>query len=386
MFDFKVQNTSQNSSARAGVLTLPHGKVLTPVFMPCGTKASVKGLNSHELETLGCQILLGNTYHLHLRPSSELIAEHQGLHNFMQWNKPILTDSGGYQAFSLKNMSFGNNKSNTLKIKDNGIEFRSYLDGSRHFFSPAEVVRIQKNLGSDIMMAIDVCAPSDSDVFAATKAMNLTHNWAYECMREHQKQCNANLQTLFPIIQGVTFPKLRKQSAAFINSLGSFGVAIGGLSVGEAKPVMYEMVDHIMPEIDKNKPRYLMGVGTPEDFIENVYRGVDMFDCVLPTRLARHGCFYDETGRKNILNKKYERDMSPISECPHFGLNTYSKAYVRHLLKEKEVLGMRILSMHNLWFLFDFMKQIRESILENKFVEFRKEFYNRWADFKPDNL
>ncbi len=386
MFDFKVKNTSQNSSARAGVLTLPHGKVLTPVFMPCGTKASVKGLNSHELETLGCQILLGNTYHLHLRPSSELIAEHQGLHNFMQWNKPILTDSGGYQAFSLKNMSFGNNKSNTLKIKDNGIEFRSYLDGSRHFFSPAEVVRIQKNLGSDIMMAIDVCAPSDSDVFAATKAMNLTHNWAYECMREHQKQCNANLQTLFPIIQGVTFPKLRKQSAAFINSLGSFGVAIGGLSVGEAKPVMYEMVDHIMPEIDKNKPRYLMGVGTPEDFIENVYRGVDMFDCVLPTRLARHGCFYDETGRKNILNKKYERDMSPISECPHFGLNTYSKAYVRHLLKEKEVLGMRILSMHNLWFLFDFMKQIRESILENKFVEFRKEFYNRWADFKPDNL
>ncbi len=386
MFNFKIQNTNQNSSARAGVLSLPHGKIQTPVFMPCGTKASVKGLSSMELKTLGCQILLGNTYHLHLRPGSELIADHGGLHNFMQWDAPILTDSGGYQAFSLQNMSFGNNKANTLKILPEGIEFRSYLDGSKHFFTPAEVLRIQKNLGSDIMMAIDVCAAADSDLKEAEQAMQLTHNWAYKCMVEYQKQCDANLQTLFPIVQGVIYPELRKKSAAFINSLGSFGVAIGGLSVGEPKEVMYEMVEHVIPEIDETKPRYIMGVGTPEDFVENVHRGIDMFDCVLPTRLARHGCFYDASGRKNILNKKYARDESPISECPHFGLNAYSKAYVRHLMKEKEILGLRILSMHNLWFLFDFMQQMRTSILENKFVEFRKAFYNRWVDFKPKNL
>lgn len=386
MFDFQSTSTNENSSARAGVLKLPHGEVKTPVFMPCGTKASVKGLSSLELEKLGCQILLGNTYHLHLRPTSELIAEQGGLHNFMQWDKPILTDSGGYQAFSLRDMSFSKKSKNTLKIKPNGVEFLSYLDGSKHFFSPENVVKIQKNLGSDIMMAIDVCAPADSNFNQAKKAMETTHKWAKMCMIEAAKQCDPNKQTLFPIVQGVTYPELREASAKYIDSLDSFGVAIGGLSVGEPKEVMYKMVDHVVPHLDPKKPRYIMGVGTPEDFIENIHRGIDMFDCVLPTRLARHGCFYDETGRKNIMNKKFEKDSSPISSCPHFNLNKYSKSYVRHLMKEKEILGMRILSMHNLWFLFDFMSKVRESILEHKFVEFRKDFYNRWVDYRPKDL
>ena len=386
MFNFKIKKQSNTSRARTGVLTLPHGEVQTPIFMPCGTKASVKSLSPEELTSLGCQILLGNTYHLHLRPSSELIAKMGGLHKFMNWDKPILTDSGGFQVFSLKDMTTGSKKKNKLKLTENGVEFYSYIDGSKHMFSPKNVIGIQKNLGSDIMMVIDECADGKSDKKYAIDAMNRTHDWALKCFEEYKKQCDPNKQTLFPIVQGVTYEDLRIKSAKFIDSLGSFGVAIGGLSVGEPKETMYKMVDVVVPHLSPEKPRYLMGVGTPEDLIENVFRGVDMFDCVLPTRLARHGAFYDETGRKNILNKKYELDESPISNCPLFGLNTYSKAYVRHLMKEKEILGVRILSMHNLWFLFNLMEEIRDAINNDRFDEFRLNFYNKWEDYKPNNL
>jgi len=386
MFSFKVKKKSNTSPARTGVFSTPHGEVQTPIFMPCGTKATVKSLSPYELEALGCQILLGNTYHLHLRPGSDLILEAGGLHKFMNWKKPILTDSGGFQVFSLKDMVTGEKKKNSLKLTENGVEFYSYIDGSKHIFSPKNVIGIQRNLGSDVMMVIDECADGKSSKDYAISAMQRTHDWALKCFSEYVKQCDPNKQTLFPIVQGVTYEDLRIKSAKFVDGLGSLGVAIGGLSVGEPKETMYRMVECLVPYLKDSKPRYLMGVGTPEDLIENVYRGIDMFDCVLPTRLARHGAFYDETGRQNILNKRFEKDFSPISNCPLFDLNKYSKAYVRHLMKEKEILGVRILSMHNLWFLFNLMEQIREAINNDRFDEFRLKFYTKWEDYKPDNL
>lgn len=383
MFNFKIHKKSSKSQARTGELTLPHGKVQTPIFMPCGTKASVKGVSPQELKTLGCQILLGNTYHLEMRPGSKFIAERGGLHEFMNWDLPILTDSGGFQVFSLQGFDNKTGKSGkSVKLKEDGVEFYSHIDGKKHFFSPKQVLDIQYNLGSDIMMVIDECADGNSSKEYAIEAMKRTHDWAAKCF-EYFRKTGKDTQTLFPIVQGVTYPDLREQSAKFIDSLGSFGVAIGGLSVGESKETMYEMVECVVPHLSPEKPRYLMGVGTPEDLIENVYRGVDMFDCVLPTRLARHGCFYDETGRKNIKNAQFADDDTPVSDCPFFDLNKYSKAYVRHLIKEKEILGVRILSMHNLWFLFKLMQEIREHIANDSFEEFRKEFYNRWEDYKP---
>ncbi len=383
MFDFQLHKQCSKSKARTGTVSLPHGKLETPVFMPCGTKASVKGVSPGELETLGCQILLGNTYHLQMRPGSKYIAQRGGLHKFMNWDKPILTDSGGFQVFSLQDYDKQlGSVGRTVKLTDDGVEFYSHIDGSKHFFSPKQVIDIQSKLDSDIMMVIDECADGKSDKDYARKALKRTHDWAAKSFEYfHKKQFQS--QTLFPIVQGVVFEDLRRESAKFIDALGSFGVAIGGLSVGEPKQTMYDMLDVVVPELSTHKPRYLMGVGTPEDLVEGVFRGVDMFDCVLPTRLARHGCFYDHTGRKNIKNAKYANDDSPISECPFFDLNKYSKAYVKHLIKEKEILGLRILSMHNLWFLFELMKEIRMHINADTFEEFRKEFYTRWEDYNP---
>ena len=383
MFDFKVHKQSSKSKARTGELNLAHGKVQTPIFMPCGTKASVKGVSPQELKQIGCQILLGNTYHLEMRPGSKYIADRGGLHEFMNWDLPILTDSGGFQVFSLQGYdNKTGNQGRSVKLKEGGVEFYSHIDGKKHFFSPENVLDIQFNLGSDIMMVIDECADGNSDKAYAKQAMKRTHDWALKCFEYYHKS-GVKKQTLFPIVQGVSYEDLRIESAKFVDSLGSFGVAIGGLSVGESKETMYKMVDTVVPYLSAQKPRYLMGVGTPEDLIENVYRGIDMFDCVLPTRLARHGCFYDETGRKNIKNAKYTNDDSPISDCPFFDLNKYSKAYVRHLIKEKEILGLRILSMHNLWFLFKLMQEIRAHIAADSFEEFRKAFYTKWEDYKP---
>lgn len=380
MFDFKIEAKSSQGRARAGVVKTPRGEIATPVFMPCGTKATVKGLHPQELKDIGCQILLGNTYHLHLRPGSDLVSEFGGLHEFMQWDLPILTDSGGFQVFSLKEYAKKGGM-NKLKLMDDGVQFYSHIDGSKHKFTPENVIDTQRNLGSDFMMVLDECAPGDSTEKYARKAMNLTHKWVVEAMDYFKKlgEEEALKQTLVPIVQGVVYPELRKESARFMNNLDTFMVAIGGLSVGESKEHMYGMVDVVVPEIDEEKPRYLMGVGSPEDLVENVHRGIDMFDCVLPTRLARHGCFWDENGRHNIMNAKFQYDKTPLnSKCSVLGLDKFTRGYVRHLMKENEMLGARLLSLNNLWFLFDLTERMRGAIMEDRFREFREEFWARW--------
>lgn len=382
MFDFRIDAKSSDSKARTGVLSTPRGEINTPVFMPCGTKATVKALHPKELKDIGCQILLGNTYHLHLRPGAELVAEMGGLHDFMKWDSPILTDSGGFQVFSLKEYAKKGGM-NKLKLMEDGVQFYSHIDGSKHKFTPKNVIDIQRNLGSDFMMVLDECAPGDSDIKYARKAMNLTHKWVVEAM-DYFKELGAEdvlKQTLVPIIQGVVYPELRRESAKFMNNLDTFMIAIGGLSVGESKEHMYGMVDVVVPELDEHKPRYLMGVGSPEDLVENVHRGIDMFDCVLPTRLARHACFWDENGRHNIMNAKFQYDKTPLNvKCPVLGIDQFSRAYLRHLMKENEMLGARLLSLNNLWFLFDLTLQMREAIKEDRFLAFREEFWSKWGD------
>ena len=373
MFKYKIQSTS--GKARAGTFTTPHGEIKTPVFMPCGTKATVKTLDPIEVKQAGCQILLGNTYHLHMRPGSELIAKHGGLHKFMKWDSPILTDSGGFQVFSL-----GRTENNKPKITDDGVEFYSHLDGSKHFFSPDKAIQIQKNLGADIIMAFDECAPGDSSHAYAKQAMERTHKWAVQSVDAFKKYCDPAKQTIFPIVQGVIYPDLREESAKFIAGLDTAGIAIGGLSVGESKENMYGMIDVVVPNLPDSKPRYLMGVGSPEDLIEGVYRGIDMFDCVLPTRIARHGAFWTKAGRQNLMNSKYRENLELLEEgcdCSTC-LAGYSSSYIAHLIREKEVYGMRLLSIHNLRFLFRLMEQAREAILNGLYAEFRREFYENW--------
>jgi queuine tRNA-ribosyltransferase len=373
MFNFTIQSTS--GKARAGTFTTPHGEIKTPVFMPCGTKATVKTLDPIEVKQAGCQILLGNTYHLHMRPGADLVAKHGGLHKFMKWNGPILTDSGGFQVFSL-----GRTENNKPKITDDGVEFYSHLDGSKHFFSPDKAIEIQKNLGADIIMAFDECAPGDSNHKYAKQAMERTHKWAVQSVEAFKKYCDPNMQTIFPIVQGVIYPDLREESAKFIAGLDTAGIAIGGLSVGESKENMYEMIDVVIPHLPDSKPRYLMGVGSPEDLIEGVYRGIDMFDCVLPTRIARHGAFWTKDGRQNLMNSKYRENLEILEQgCDCSTCKQgYSSSYIAHLIREKEVYGMRLLSIHNLRFLFRLMEQAREAILNGEFESFREEFYKNW--------
>lgn len=373
MFRFTIKSTS--GKARAGTFTTPHGDIKTPVFMPCGTKATVKTLAPNEVKAAGCQILLGNTYHLHMRPGSELIAKHGGLHNFMKWDGPILTDSGGFQVFSL-----GRTENNKPKITDDGVEFYSHVDGSKHFFNPDRAIEVQRNLGADIIMAFDECAPGDSSHSYAKQAMERTHKWAVQSVDAFKKYCDPAMQTIFPIVQGVIYPDLREESAKFIAGLGTAGIAIGGLSVGESKENMYGMIEVVIPHLPENKPRYLMGVGSPEDLIEGIYRGVDMFDCVLATRIARHGAFWTKHGRMNIINSKYRSDFEVLEvgcDCQSC-VEGYSAAYIAHLIREKEVYGMRLLSIHNLRFLFRLMEQARKAIQEDRYPEFREEFYKFW--------
>jgi queuine tRNA-ribosyltransferase len=373
MFKFKIESSS--GASRAGTFTTPHGEIKTPVFMPCGTKATVKTLAPNEVKAAGCQILLGNTYHLHMRPGSELVAKHGGLHKFMKWDGPILTDSGGFQVFSL-----GRTENNKPKITDEGVEFYSHIDGSKHFFNPDRAIEIQRNLGADIIMAFDECAPGDSSHKYAKSAMERTHKWAKQSVEAFDKYCDPEKQTIFPIVQGVVYPDLREESAKFIAGLNTAGIAIGGLSVGESKENMYGMIDVVVPHLPESKPRYLMGVGSPEDLIEGVYRGIDMFDCVLPTRIARHGAFWTKSGRQNIMNAKYRDHLDVLEEsCDCFACESgYSSSYIAHLIREKEVYGMRLLSLHNLRFLFRLMEQARFAVLEDRYEEFRSEFYKSW--------
>ncbi len=358
MTPFSFDLTAADGRARAGVFHTPHGDLLTPVFAPVGTQATVKAVTPAQLHELGASLVLSNTYHLYLRPGDPLIAEMGGLHRFMNWPGPILTDSGGFQVFSL---------AATRKIDDDGVTFKSHTDGSQHRFTPEKSIAIQENLGADIIMAFDECAPPQDRPYSQ-RAMLRTHAWAERCLQAKRRPD----QALFGIVQGGVFPDLRQQSAAFIASLGFPGHAIGGLSVGESKTDMYatlEVMDAVLPA---EKPRYLMGVGTPEDLVNGILRGVDIFDCVLPTRLARHNAaLLRSGGRLNLVNAVHARDPRPIDEaCACYTCQHYSRAYLRHLIAAKEMLSATLLSLHNLYTLVQLARHIRQLILAGQFQNF----------------
>jgi len=363
---FDLKATDLTSKARAGVITTDHGKIETPIFMPVGTVASVKAVHQHELkEDINADIILGNTYHLYLRPKTNILEKVGGLHKFMNWDRPILTDSGGYQVYSLS----GNNK-----ITEEGVKFRSHIDGSTHFFSPEFSMDIQRSLGADIIMAFDECTPYPCEYGYARNSMHMTHRWLKRCM-EHLDKTPLKYdydQTFFPIVQGSTYKDLRVQSAEFIASVEAEGNAIGGLSVGEPAEEMYEMTDIVCNILPKDKPRYLMGVGTPINILENIALGIDMFDCVMPTRNARNGMLFTAHGTINIKNKKWEDDFSPIDEMNITTVDTqYSKAYLRHLFAAKEYLGKQIATIHNLGFYMWLVREARKHILAGDFATWK---------------
>lgn len=366
-FNFNLINNENH--ARAGEFDTPHGTILTPAFAPVGTQATVKTLTPAQLESTGANLILANTYHLFLRPGADLIAEMGGLHNFMQWNKPILTDSGGFQVFSLADMR---------KIDQDGVTFRSHIDGSKRRLTPEISVQIQEKLGADIIMAFDECAPPYDESYSL-KAMERTHQWAIRCMNAKTRED----QALFGIVQGGIFPELRKQSAEFISSIDFPGYAIGGLSVGETKVEMYHTIEILTQILPTEKPRYLMGVGTPEDLIYGVQRGIDIFDCVLATRLARHSAALTNNGRLNLMNSKFSRDPGPIEEgCSCYTCRIFSRAYIHHLIMAKETLSGTLISIHNIHMLQELMKNIRQAILNNRFEEFSKEYLSNY-EYKP---
>ncbi len=365
-FSYELIHTCAQSGARLGVLHTPHGDIQTPIYMPVGTAAVVKAMTSREMEEIGTQILLSNTYHLHLRPGADLVAEAGGLHRFMDWHKPILTDSGGFQVFSLAGIR---------TIAEEGVTFQSHLDGSRQFIGPETSMDIQQKLGADIAMAFDVCSPYPCDHETARVNMERTHRWAQRCKDFHSRED----QALFGIVQGAFYKDLRVESAKALSDMDFIGYGIGGLSVGEPKPVMYEMLEELMPHMPVHKPRYLMGVGTPDCLIEGVLRGVDMFDCVLATRIARNGTALTSAGRLVVRNARYARDFTPIDpECDCYACTHFTRAYVRHLIKAGEITGGRLLSIHNLRFLIRLMEQIRQAIAEDRFLDFRKDFYAKY--------
>ena len=365
-FQFELIKTCKQSGARLGILHTPHGDIHTPIYMPVGTQACVKAMTSREMEEIGTQILLSNTYHLHLRPGEELIRRAGGLHAFMSWNKPILTDSGGFQVFSLAGLR---------KITEDGVSFRSHLDGSTRYLSPEVSMRVQEALGSDIAMAFDICSAYPTSHADAEKAMRMTHRWAERCKKAHTRED----QAVFGIVQGAFYKDLRIESAKALADMDFPGYGIGGLSVGEPKPMMYEMLEAIEPYMPVNKPRYLMGVGTPDCFLEGVIRGVDMFDCVLATRIARNGTVFTKNGRLVVRNQTSAEEFFPIEEdCDCYACRNYSRAYIRHLLKAGEITGARLASIHNLRFLLRMMEEIRQAIMEDRLLDYRKEFYARY--------
>lgn len=370
--DFKLIKKDSDSKARLGEVTTAHGKIQTPIFMPVGTAATVKGVHQHEIEKdTQAHIILGNTYHLYLRPGLEVKEKAGGLHNFMGWNKPLLTDSGGYQVYSL---------SGKRKIKEEGVKFQSHIDGSYHLFTPENVMDIQRTIGADIIMAFDECTPYPCDYNYAKKSMHMTHRWLKRCCdRFDTTEPKYGFdQTLFPIVQGSVYKDLRKQSAEKIASFEREGNAIGGLSVGEPHDLMYEMTDIVCSVLPEDKPRYLMGVGTPSNLLENIALGVDMFDCVMPTRNARNGMIFTSEGTINIKNKKWADDFSPIDpNGTSFVDSTYSKAYVRHLFTVNELLGKQITSLHNIRFYLWLMEEARRHIAEGTFTSWKNEMVKK---------
>ena len=367
---YELIKKDSRTKARRGRVNTPHGPIETPVFMPVGTAGTVKAMKPEEVRDMGAQIILGNTYHLYHRPGHEVVKAAGGLHKFMNWERAILTDSGGFQVFSLGAMR---------KIGEEGVEFRSHIDGSKHMLSPEKSMEIQNALGSDIMMAFDECAPYPADRNYVKNSLERTTRWLKRCKEYHK---NTEQQSLFGIMQGGMYKDLRKQSAEEIVELDLPGYAIGGLSVGEPKEIMYEVMDDCVDYLPADKPRYLMGVGSPDCLFEGVERGIDMFDCVLPTRIARHGMAMTSQGRVNIKNAKYERDFTPLDpNCDCYTCRNYSKAYLRHLFKSDEILSSMLMTTHNLHFLVNTMAGIRKAIEEDRFLEYKKEFYDSYGRF-----
>ncbi|XOD67683.1 MAG: tRNA guanosine(34) transglycosylase Tgt [Flavobacteriales bacterium Tduv] len=364
---FEVIKKDTASKARAGILTTDHGQIETPIFMPVGTVASVKTVHQIELDKdIGAQIILGNTYHLYLRPGIEILNQAGGLHRFMGWDKSILTDSGGFQVHSL---------ASRRKISDNGVRFKSHIDGSYHFFSPESVMEIQRLIGADIIMAFDECTPFPCDYFYAKTSIELTHNWLKRCLYylKNNPERYGYRQSFFPIVQGSLYPELRKRSAEVVGDVGADGNAIGGLSVGEPSEQMYEITDLVNDILPVDKPRYLMGVGTPVNILEGIALGVDMFDCVIPTRNARNGMLFTWNGVINIKNKKWADDFSPLDEAGSSYVDrAYTKAYVRHLFASREYLGKQITSIHNLAFYLDLVRTARKHLLQGDFRAWKR--------------
>ncbi len=365
---FTINQFDTKSKARAGIIKTDHGTIETPIFMPVGTVASVKTVHQRELKNdIKAQIILGNTYHLYLRPTMQIMQQAKGLHHFMNWQKPILTDSGGYQVFSL---------SGSRKLTEEGVRFKSHIDGSYHFFSPEKSMEIQRQIGADIFMAFDECTPYPCEFSYAKNSMEITHRWLQRCVTwcENNPEIYSHKQHLFPIVQGSVYKELRKQSAEFITSIYADGNAIGGLSVGEPEEAMYEMTDFVTDILPKEKPRYLMGVGTPWNIIEGISLGIDMFDCVMPTRNARNGMLFTWNGVMNMKNEKWKNDFSPLDELgTAFVDNEYSKAYVRHLFVAKEFLAKQIASVHNLAFYLDLVKTARKHIIDGDFHQWKQQ-------------
>ena len=368
MFNFDIIALSSTTRARAGVIQTARGQVETPVFMPVGTQGTVKSLTPEELLSSGAQIILGNTYHLYLRPGCDVMDQFDGLHQFMNWQGPILTDSGGFQVFSLARLA---------KISEEGVTFQSHIDGSRHLLTPEKAVEIQTRLGSDVIMCLDQCIQYPAEHESVRQALELTSRWAERCKAAWQKGTNGH-NALFGIVQGGMFKDLRASSSKALTALDFDGFAIGGLSVGEPVEIMLEIADFTLPKLPDEKPKYIMGTGTPENLIELVALGADMFDCVLPTRNARNGQVFHQEGTLNICNAKYRYDTNPLEPgCDCYTCRNYSRAYLRHLYMAKELLAYRLNTLHNVYFFLNLMKQVREAIIKDEFESFRKSFYER---------
>ncbi len=360
-FSYELLKEDKKTGARAGLLHTPHGDIETPIFMPVGTNSAVKMMTNDHLKDTGAQIILGNSYHLFLRPGNKLIKEFGGLHKWMNWDKPILTDSGGFQVFSLADLR---------NITEDGVKFKDAKTGTEYFINPEISMEIQQDLGADIAMAFDECAPYPCTYEEAKTAMERTHRWLERCFKAHTR----DNQALFPIVQGAFYDDLRQESARVISTFDAVGYAIGGVSVGEPADVKNHFVELTAPLLPRLKPRYLMGVGTPEDLLDGILRGVDMFDCVLPTRNARHGSFFTTEGRKIIKNKEFEKDASPLdTECNCYACKNHTKAYIRHLYRAGEATAAILLSIHNIQFLINLVKEARKAILENRYQEFYTE-------------
>lgn len=367
---YELIKECDRTKARRGRVNTPHGIIETPVFMPVGTAATVKAMRPEEVKELGASIILSNTYHLYLRPGHGIIREAGGLHKFMNWDRAILTDSGGFQVFSLGDLR---------KIREEGVTFRSHIDGSTHIFTPEKSIEVQNALGSDIIMAFDECAPYPADRKYVKQSLERTTRWLARCKSAHK---NTGMQSLFGIMQGGMYADLRRQSAEEIVEMDLPGYAIGGLSVGEPKELMYEVMDSCVDHLPKNKARYLMGVGSPDCLFEGVERGIDMFDCVLPTRIARNGLAMTSHGRVTIKNARHEKDFTALDpECDCYTCTNYSRAYLRHLFKSNEILSSMLLTNHNLYFLLKTMERIREAICQDRFPEYKKEFFTKYGRF-----